>query len=66
MARYLIDVIGCDDTTSVDMELNDAEVPTVVRIVNQCCLESQYGCQPKMRLSTFDGTLARWVAGKRQ
>ncbi len=45
---YYINVYGCDDTTSFDMELTDAEYEVVDRVAKKCTATSTYGCEPTM------------------
>jgi hypothetical protein len=59
MATYAIKVSGCDDSTTVQVELTDAEVAAVRRVADAVTAASDYGCMPRMRVaeSTQDGEL---------
>lgn len=49
-ATYRISLDGCDDSTSVEMELTPAELATLFRVAEELNAESSYGCQPVMRI----------------
>ena len=50
MSRYVIRVIGCDDTTSIVRALNDSEASLVREICEQVTAASEYKCMPRMEL----------------
>jgi hypothetical protein len=45
---YTINVHGCDDTTSFEIELTDEEAAVAKRIADKCTETSTYGCMPTM------------------
>jgi hypothetical protein len=49
--EYEINVIGCDDTTTFQVELTKKEFELVKRICETCTATSSYNCQPKMQIS---------------
>ena len=47
-------IIGCDDTTSLEIELTDEEVKTFIKICKELNKKSSYGCQPTIALYKYD------------
>jgi len=45
---YEINVCGCDDTTTFDMDLTEAEYEVIDRVAQKCTATSTYGCEPTM------------------
>ena len=54
MSAYFITLKGCDDTTCLILELNEAEALVLQRIQEKSERKSHYSCQPKLyvRLAT--------------
>ena len=54
--KYLISLIGCDDTTYLEKELSTAEYQFLYNLSKEINKNSAYGCQPKMdiRLGALD------------
>ena len=50
MKKYLIDNIGCDDTTRFEIELTDEELETILKFIKINNESSSYGCQPKIEI----------------
>lgn len=50
MARYRITVSGCDDVTSVDRDLTDAEAELVRHLAKEITDASEYTCMPTMSI----------------
>jgi hypothetical protein len=46
--KYKVQVIGCDDSTDVDIELDIHEFRLVDRIARLISDKSTYPCEPKM------------------
>jgi hypothetical protein len=47
---WRISVDGCDDSTTVEMDLTEAEAAVVERVARAITEESSYGCMPTMTL----------------
>lgn len=45
-----IHIYGCDDTTTVELDLTPAELETIKRLVKVCNKNSTYGCMPSMEI----------------
>ena len=50
MKKYLIENIGCDDTTRFEIELTDEELKTIIRFIKENNKASEYGCQPSIEI----------------
>lgn len=49
MSKYIIKLVGCDDTTEFEIEIDDYdELPIVKKIAKKSQETSTYGCMPKM------------------
>ena len=48
MTRLRIHVSGCDDTTTIEIEVPEGTVGTIEEIAEQICEASTYGCMPTM------------------
>lgn len=46
--RYLISLVGCDDTTYLEKELSVAEYQFLDNLSKEINENSSYNCQPKM------------------
>ena len=51
---YKISVVGCDDTTSIDIELTESEFILIEKIAAQITSASSYGCMPRMGVKLND------------
>lgn len=47
---YWVEVTGCDDTTSIKVELEPYEAIAVERVARMVTAASSYKCQPTMRM----------------
>jgi len=45
---YRVEVEGCDDTTSFDLEMTEEEFTFLSMVAKRCCDESAYVCMPRM------------------
>ena len=52
MTDRLIYVSGCDDSTAVVLDLNDAEYLVAQRIAEAITQASTYGCMPNMETAS--------------
>lgn len=48
--KYLISLVGCDDTTYLEKELSIAEYQFLYSLSKEINENSDYGCQPKMEV----------------
>lgn len=51
---YRICLDGCDDTTTIEMDLTDAELAFVQRLAAFTQRNSAYNCMPTMRVETME------------
>lgn len=51
MKNYQVTVSGCDDSTSIEIPLNDAEFAIVNAVALKITAASTYGCMPRMDVS---------------
>jgi hypothetical protein len=49
--KYRITVSGCDDETTVDLDMTGAEVAFAEKLAEAVTEASEYSCQPKMRVA---------------
>lgn len=52
--KYEITVTGCDDETTVYMELSDQEYELIDRLADLICTRSAYSCMPVMEIEETD------------
>lgn len=52
--QYKIEVDGCDDSTSIQMALNQEEFTLVDSIAGQITATSNYGCMPRMTITLVE------------
>lgn len=50
MKKYKVCVDGCDDSTSIEIELTDEQAETVRNVAERITEASTYGCMPKMSI----------------
>lgn len=50
MTVHYITVSGCDDSTTVTMDVTEPEFEFLRRLAEQITAASSYGCQPRMSL----------------
>ena len=50
--KVLIENVGCDDTTSTIMELEQKELDILIKFAKANNKNSKYGCQPKIAIYT--------------
>ena len=48
--KYLISLVGCDDTTHLEKELSVEEYQFLHNLSKEINESSSYGCQPKMEV----------------
>lgn len=48
--KYRLDVIGCDATTTIVLELTETEYAFLQRVANLVTKTSTYTCEPIMQL----------------
>ena len=46
MKKYLIENMGCDDTTRFEIELTDEELKTIIKFIKANNKSSKCQCQP--------------------
>lgn len=52
--KYEITVTGCDDQTTVHMELSAQEYELIDRLADQISTRSAYSCMPVMEIEEAD------------
>ena len=52
--KYAITVTGCDDETTVHMELSDQEYELIDRLADLISTRSTYSCMPVMDIEEAD------------
>ena len=50
--KVLIENIGCDDTTSTIMDLEQKELDILIKFAKENNKNSSYGCQPSISIYT--------------
>ena len=50
--KVLIENVGCDDTTSTIVELEQKELDVLIKFAKANNKNSRYGCQPKIAIYT--------------
>lgn len=50
MNRYIIKIVGCDDTTKVEMGLNKEELNVITKLAALSHENSEYGCMPTIKM----------------
>jgi len=48
MQKYEISVLGCDDTTSIQIELSASEYELIKKVAEKITDASTYSCMPTM------------------
>ncbi len=48
--KYTINVIGCDDATTVEMQLNDIEIALMIKFAKEVNKTSSYVCMPVIEI----------------
>lgn len=56
--KYIIELIGCDDTTSFEMELTQEELNLLTRVSELSKETSTYGCMPTMWIEELENDQA--------
>lgn len=59
MGKYKITVSGCDDETSIEMEMNDAESAFMNAVATRITEASTCVCQPRMTVEEVEAPHAR-------
>ena len=62
---YLIEVLGCDDATSLIIEAEDSEFLAIKKLVEQVNEKSANLCQPTMSIHEATQADKRWVEDER-
>lgn len=57
--RWRIDLVGCDDATSFDMDLTDSEADTLHKVSEASKKASDYSCQPVMEIQQKESASSR-------
>lgn len=52
--KYYIENNGCDDTTSLTIDLTDKEVEVFIKICKKLNKKSRYHCQPTIALYKYN------------
>ena len=50
--KVLIENVGCDDTTSTTMDLEQKELDILIKFAKENNKNSSYGCQPRVEIYT--------------
>jgi len=48
---YVVELAGCDDCTSVEIEMTDEQLEFLTNLSESINKESYYGCMPKMYIT---------------
>lgn len=48
MKAYTVHISGCDDSTTAQVDLTDAEAAAVAKVARAITATSDYGCMPTM------------------
>lgn len=48
--EYIVTVIGCDDSNSIEIALTDTEAAVIRRVAAAITSASSSGCEPRMRI----------------
>ena len=54
MAKYLISVDGCDDSTEIEVDLTPTQFKLLERIAEQVSEKANYGCMPSMSIEKVE------------
>ena len=63
--EYLVEVLGCDDSTSLIIEAEDSEFLAIKKLVEQVNEKSDDLCQPTMSIHEATQADKRWVEDER-
>ena len=50
MSKYIIELVGCDDTTEFTMDIDECDIDILKEVAKKSQETSTYQCQPKMFL----------------
>ena len=53
MEKYNIKLVGCDDVTVVEMELDEREFKVIFRLAELSHEKSGYGCMPVLKIDGY-------------
>lgn len=56
VANYKISVLGCDDSTHIEMHLDDMQFAIVNAVALKITAASEYGCMPIMKLERLESS----------
>ena len=59
--EYLVEVLGCDDATSLIIEAEDSEFLAIKKLVGQVNEKSDSLCQPTMSIHEATQADKRWA-----
>lgn len=48
MGKYIIELVGCDDSTEFEMDIDEYGLDILKEVAKKSQEMSTYGCQPKM------------------
>ena len=48
--KYIITVSGCDDSTTIEMELDEEQVKLLKEVADKISEAATYGCMPSMEV----------------
>ena len=48
MSKYIIELVGCDDTTEFTMDIDECDIDILKEVAKKSQETSTYSCQPKM------------------
>lgn len=54
MSKYYIENMGCDDSTSLKIELTDKELDIFIKICKELNKKSKYQCQPRIAVYKYE------------
>ena len=62
---YFIDVMGCDDTTTVEMELTKKQLEVIIDLAKRTYNISDFSCQPIIEIYQEDEEENKsWISQK--
>lgn len=54
MRKFRITVSGCDDSTTIEKKLTDAELRLIEVVAHEITEASEYGCMPTMEVEEVE------------
>lgn len=63
MKKYVIHNMGCDDSSEFEIELNDEELKTIIKVFEANNKIANYGCKPEIYIyEAEEWKKERWEA----